>query len=81
MILQNLRMMLPGKTKKLLKQLLLPAYLTMHSDCYKDAGKIAGLDVKRIINEPTVAALVIRIQQKKRNRSNGPEEEHSISQF
>ena len=23
----------------------------------KDAGKIAGLDVKRIINEPTAAAL------------------------
>ena len=34
---------------------------TMHSVRQpKDAGKIAGLDVKRIINEPTAAALSLR---------------------
>ena len=31
----------------------------------KDAGKIAGLDVKRIINEPTAAALAYGIDKKK----------------
>ena len=31
----------------------------------KDAGKIAGLDVKRIINEPTAAALAYGFDQKK----------------
>lgn len=31
----------------------------------KDAGKIAGLDVKRIINEPTAAALAYGLDQKK----------------
>ena len=35
-----------------------PAYLTdAQRQATKDAGKIAGLDVKRIINEPTAAAL------------------------
>ena len=37
-----------------------PAYFnTMLSSgrATKDAGKIAGLDVKRIVNEPTAAAL------------------------
>ena len=33
-----------------------PAYFT-DAQATKDAGKIAGLDVKRIINEPTAAAL------------------------
>src|SRR5207237_500519 len=31
----------------------------------KDAGKIAGLDVKRIINEPTAAALAYGLDKKK----------------
>ena len=31
----------------------------------KDAGKIAGLDVKRIINEPTAAALAYGFDKKK----------------
>ena len=36
----------------------LPAYFTdAQRQATKDAGKIAGLDVKRIINEPTAAAL------------------------
>ena len=35
-----------------------PAYFTdVQRQATKDAGKIAGLDVKRIINEPTAAAL------------------------
>src|SRR5688500_15999900 len=35
-----------------------PAYFNdSHRQATKDAGKIAGLDVKRIINEPTAAAL------------------------
>ncbi|MEE1342014.1 MAG: molecular chaperone DnaK [Lachnospiraceae bacterium] len=35
-----------------------PAYFSdAHRQATKDAGKIAGLDVKRIINEPTAAAL------------------------
>ena len=35
-----------------------PAYFTdAQRQATKDAGRIAGLDVKRIINEPTAAAL------------------------
>ena len=34
-----------------------PAYNDAQRQATKDAGKIAGLDVKRIINEPTAAAL------------------------
>ena len=35
----------------------------------KDAGKIAGLDVKRIINEPTAAALAYGLDNEKSRRS------------
>ncbi|WP_141896860.1 Hsp70 family protein, partial [Klebsiella pneumoniae] len=34
----------------------------------KDAGKIAGLDVKRIINEPTAAALAFGMDKKEGDR-------------
>src|SRR5881409_4178429 len=34
----------------------------------KDAGKIAGLDVKRIINEPTAAALAYGLDKKKNEK-------------
>jgi len=34
----------------------------------KDAGKIAGLDVKRIINEPTAAALAYGMENKKNQK-------------
>ncbi len=34
-----------------------PTSLPRHLQATKDAGKIAGLDVLRIINEPTAAAL------------------------
>jgi len=37
----------------------------------KDAGRIAGLDVKRIINEPTAAALSYGLHSKKEEEANG----------
>lgn len=41
-----------------------PAYFTdSQRQATKDAGKIAGLDVKRIINEPTAAALAFGIDK------------------
>ena len=43
-----------------------PAYFNdSQRQATKDAGKIAGLDVKRIINEPTAAALAYGIDQGK----------------
>jgi molecular chaperone DnaK len=42
-----------------------PAYFNdMQRQATKDAGKIAGLDVLRIINEPTAAALAYGLDQK-----------------
>ena len=35
---------------------------------HKDAGQIAGLDVKRIINEPTAAALAYGFNKKKNEK-------------
>ena len=41
-----------------------PAYFTdAQRQATKDAGKIAGLDVKRIINEPTAAALAYGVDK------------------
>ena len=34
----------------------------------KDAGKIAGLEVERIINEPNSGGIGVRIDKKKRAR-------------
>lgn len=43
-----------------------PAYFTdSQRQATKDAGKIAGLDVKRIINEPTAAALSYGLENEK----------------
>lgn len=43
-----------------------PAYFNdSQRQATKDAGKIAGLDVKRIINEPTAAALAYGLNKKK----------------
>jgi len=43
-----------------------PAYFNdSQRQATKDAGRIAGLDVKRIINEPTAAALAYGIDKKK----------------
>ena len=47
-----------------------PAYFNdAQRQATKDAGKIAGLDVKRIINEPTAAALSMDLITKKNRRS------------
>ena len=41
-----------------------PAYFTdSQRQATKDAGRIAGLDVKRIINEPTAAALAYGVDK------------------
>jgi molecular chaperone DnaK len=46
-----------------------PAYFDdAQRQATKDAGKIAGLDVKRIINEPTAAALAYGFDQKEGKR-------------
>jgi len=45
-----------------------PAYFNdAQRQATKDAGRIAGLDVKRIINEPTAAALAYGLDRKKEN--------------
>ncbi len=47
-----------------------PAYFNdAQRQATKDAGKIAGLDVKRIINEPTAAALAYGLDNEKNRRS------------
>ena len=46
-----------------------PAYFNdAQRQATKDAGKIAGLDVKRIINEPTAAALAYGLDNEKEQR-------------
>ena len=45
-----------------------PAYFSDYQrQATKEAGKIAGLDVKRIINEPTAAALAYGLDKKSKN--------------
>ncbi|MCK5607826.1 Hsp70 family protein, partial [Candidatus Pacearchaeota archaeon] len=45
-----------------------PAYFNdSQRQATKDAGKIAGFDVKRIINEPTAAALAYGLDKKEKN--------------
>ncbi|WP_343188313.1 molecular chaperone DnaK [Buchnera aphidicola (Ceratoglyphina bambusae)] len=47
-----------------------PAYFNdSQRQATKDAGKIAGLEVKRIINEPTAAALAYGLDKNKGNRT------------
>ncbi len=47
-----------------------PAYFNdSQRQATKDAGKIAGLEVKRIINEPTAAALAYGMDKKKGDRT------------
>ncbi len=46
-----------------------PAYFTdSQRQATKDAGKIAGFDVKRIINEPTAAALAYGLENEKEQK-------------
>ena len=47
-----------------------PAYFNdKQRQCTKDAARIAGLDVLRIINEPTAAAIAYGLDKK--NKTNG----------
>ena len=49
-----------------------PAYFTdAQRQATKDAGKIAGLEVKRIINEPTAAALAYGVDKEQSQKVNG----------
>ncbi|PIE02932.1 MAG: molecular chaperone DnaK [Acidobacteria bacterium] len=60
MILQKLKEAAEDYTGETIKEAVItvPAYFNdAERQATKDAGKIAGLDVKRIINEPTAAAL------------------------
>ena len=66
MILQNLKATAEAYLgESVTKQLLLFLHIsTMHNrQATKDAGKIAGLDVERIINEPTAAALAFGVDK------------------
>src|SRR5688572_11526341 len=48
-----------------------PAYFDdTQRQATKDAGRIAGLDVKRIINEPTASALAYGLEDRKSTRLN-----------
>jgi len=73
---QQISAMVLGKMKKTAEEHLghsikeavitVPAYFNdRQRQATKDAGKIAGLDVKRIINEPTAAALAYGLDKKK----------------
>lgn len=68
MILQKLKKDAEEKTGETITEAIItvPAYFDdAQRKATKDAGKIAGLDVKRIINEPTAAALAYGFNKKK----------------
>jgi molecular chaperone DnaK len=68
MILQKLKKAAEGYLGEEVKEAVItvPAYFNdAQRQATKDAGKIAGLDVKRIINEPTAAALAYGLDKKK----------------
>ncbi|MCX6740036.1 MAG: molecular chaperone DnaK [Candidatus Parcubacteria bacterium] len=68
MILQKLKADAEEKTGEKITEAIItvPAYFDdSQRQATKDAGKIAGLDVKRIINEPTAAALAYGFDKKK----------------
>ncbi|MDA3931306.1 MAG: molecular chaperone DnaK [Tenericutes bacterium] len=72
MILRNLKesaeAYLGGKVTEAV--ITVPAYFNdAERQATKDAGKIAGLDVKRIINEPTAAALAYGIDKKDKDQT------------
>lgn len=68
MILQKMKKDAEAKTGETITEAVItvPAYFNdAQRKATKDAGKIAGLDVKRIINEPTAAALAYGFDKKK----------------
>ncbi len=68
MILQKLKADAEEKTGEKITEAVItvPAYFDdSQRQATKDAGKIAGLDVKRIINEPTAAALAYGFNKRK----------------
>jgi len=68
MILQKLKADAEAKLGEKITEAVItvPAYFDdSQRQATKDAGKIAGLDVKRIINEPTAAALAYGFDKKK----------------
>lgn len=68
MILQKLKQDAEAKLGEKITEAIItvPAYFDdAQRKATKDAGKIAGLDVKRIINEPTAAALAYGFNKKK----------------
>ncbi|MEI6478967.1 MAG: molecular chaperone DnaK, partial [bacterium] len=68
MILQKLKTDAEAKLGEKITEAVItvPAYFNdSQRQATKDAGKIAGLDVKRIINEPTAAALAYGLNKKK----------------
>ncbi|PIT91401.1 molecular chaperone DnaK [Candidatus Kaiserbacteria bacterium CG10_big_fil_rev_8_21_14_0_10_49_17] len=68
MILQKLKSDAEAKLGEKITEAVItvPAYFNdAQRNATKDAGKIAGLDVKRIINEPTAAALAYGFNKKK----------------
>lgn len=70
MLLQYLKKAAESYLGESVKQaaITVPAYFNdSQRQATKDAGKIAGLDVLRIINEPTAAALAYGLEKKKEN--------------
>ena len=68
MILQKLRADAEAYLGESIKEAVItvPAYFNdAQRQATKDAGRIAGLDVKRIINEPTAASLAYGLDKKK----------------
>ncbi len=71
MILQKLKADAEAKLGEPITEAVItvPAYFNdSQRQATKDAGKIAGLDVKRIINEPTAAALAYGFDKKKNEK-------------
>jgi len=71
MILQKLKVDAEAKLGEKITEAIItvPAYFNdAQRKATKDAGQIAGLDVKRIINEPTAAALAYGFNKKKNEK-------------
>jgi molecular chaperone DnaK len=71
MLLQYLKKMAEEFTNEAVTEAIItvPAYFDdSQRQATKDAGRIAGLDVRRIVNEPTAAALAYGLGKKERER-------------